>query len=697
MAEPIGALHAHMSAGHAEFRQGMVKAREAVRTNAAQMRRAMDGVGKSFGGVIGNLSLFRRLTLAAGVTAFAALVKSAINTADQIGKTAQALGVTTESLSTMAFAAKLAGVELPTLSRGMRHLNEQAVAAAEGTGQARHAFAAMGIELRTQEGSIKTSDTLLRELADQFAGMADGAEKTSLAAQLFGSRIGTELIPLLNQGAAGIAQVEERARQLGLELSTDTTRMAERFNDQLTVLRSQATGLGIAIGTALLPRLFAMTEAMTEAQEAGKGLWSVLGAGLKATGPTDLEVAERALGDLIAMQEQIRGLWGERLGKAMWEGMDMPAALEEAQQRYSEALIKARDAELDRIDTAQALKKAEEDTARAQEESAQRLMENIRARQEQEAAEQRALQLAEQRQRQGEQAIEGLRREIDLFDATTRAERMRWEISQGRFAELEPAQQQALQRLAEELDALDALAQAEAERDAQRTAALQRIAVLERQALTPTQAYKQTVEEINALWDTGELSVTAYSAAIQAARQELDRFGETGVQQITLVQQATELMARRASDAIADFATGSKVRMADFVRAAIRDLVRLYTYQLLVGGARPLSLFSASASQPEPRALGGPVAARRMYEVNERGPELLSTGNRHFLMMANQPGQVTPLDDTSSSPVSAPQSIRVVNVLDPALVNDWAASPAGEKVIVNAIRRHATQVREWMR
>jgi hypothetical protein len=300
-----------------------------------------------------------------------------------------------------------------------------------------------------------------------------------------------------------------------------------------------------------------------------------------------------------------------------------------------------------------------------------------------------------------------LRREIDLFDAATRAERMRWEISQGRFAELEPAQQQALQRLAEELDALDALAQAEAERDAQRTAALQRIAVLERQALTPTQVYKQTVEEINELWDTGELSVTAYSAAIQAARQELDRFGETGdeiVNQFDMLQMAIN----RTSAVLADFAMGGKLSFRSLADSIIRDMIRIQIQTELTdifGDGRTRGFLRAGLSWATggrmaaegSRALGGPVAARRMYEVNERGPELLSTGNRHFLMMANQPGQVTPLDDTSSSPVSAPQSIRVVNVLDPALVNDWAASPAGEKVIVNAIRRHATQVREWMR
>jgi hypothetical protein len=40
------------------------------------------------------------------------------------------------------------------------------------------------------------------------------------------------------------------------------------------------------------------------------------------------------------------------------------------------------------------------------------------------------------------------------------------------------------------------------------------------------------------------------------------------------------------------------------------------------------------------RASGGPVDAGKLYEVNERGPEMLSTGGRDFLMMGANSGRV---------------------------------------------------------
>jgi hypothetical protein len=41
------------------------------------------------------------------------------------------------------------------------------------------------------------------------------------------------------------------------------------------------------------------------------------------------------------------------------------------------------------------------------------------------------------------------------------------------------------------------------------------------------------------------------------------------------------------------------------------------------------------------RAEGGPVDANALYRVNERGPELLSVGNKDFLMMGSRAGRIT--------------------------------------------------------
>jgi hypothetical protein len=42
------------------------------------------------------------------------------------------------------------------------------------------------------------------------------------------------------------------------------------------------------------------------------------------------------------------------------------------------------------------------------------------------------------------------------------------------------------------------------------------------------------------------------------------------------------------------------------------------------------------------RATGGSVSAGSVYQVNEKGPELLNVAGRQYLMMGNQGGSVTP-------------------------------------------------------
>ena len=56
------------------------------------------------------------------------------------------------------------------------------------------------------------------------------------------------------------------------------------------------------------------------------------------------------------------------------------------------------------------------------------------------------------------------------------------------------------------------------------------------------------------------------------------------------------------------------------------------------------------------RAAGGPVGAGKLYEVNEKGPELLTTGGKDYLMMGGRGGSVTP-----NSKLGGSGAITIVN------------------------------------
>jgi len=79
------------------------------------------------------------------------------------------------------------------------------------------------------------------------------------------------------------------------------------------------------------------------------------------------------------------------------------------------------------------------------------------------------------------------------------------------------------------------------------------------------------------------------------------------------------------------------------------------------------------------RASGGPVSARNLYQVNEKGPELLSMGGKQYLMMAGESGKVTSNADSASQPSV---TVNVTSASgDPAEIRRSAA--AGAKSALN--------------
>lgn len=178
----------------------------------------------------------------------------AIETQDQMGKMAQKLGLGVAELSALKHVAKLSALDVDTLGTGVGILSKNMLAAAQGSKEQRKHFASLGIEVRNSNGALRSTASVISDLADRFKAMPDGAAKTALAMQLFG-RSGKELIPLLNMGGNEIRSMMEEARKLGLVIDRDTAKAAERFNDNLTRLRGAIEGLGYKTAEYLLPKL----------------------------------------------------------------------------------------------------------------------------------------------------------------------------------------------------------------------------------------------------------------------------------------------------------------------------------------------------------------------------------------------------------------------------------------------------------
>lgn len=277
MAGSLGSLVVSLTAETAQFTAALDKASYTAEKNF----RSISSFAKTAAGSLAALY---------GAQSIVGFVKTQIDAADATGKMAQKVGISVEELSKLQYAAKLADVDTGQLQVGLVKLSKGMVEAANGTGQARNALSAMGISVKNTDGTLKTSSTVLGEIADKFATYEDSANKTAIATQLFG-KSGAELIPLLNAGSKGIKESADELERFGAVITEKAAAQAERFNDNLTRLSTVGSVVGKTIANEVIPYLNQLAEEFLVARANGMGFMDMLQMGFR-TGDYKEQIAK---------------------------------------------------------------------------------------------------------------------------------------------------------------------------------------------------------------------------------------------------------------------------------------------------------------------------------------------------------------------------------------------------------------------
>lgn len=89
-----------------------------------------------------------------------------------------------------------------------------------------------GVSVLTKSGDLRSTKAILGDTADVFAKLQDGPTKTALAMKIFG-KSGKDMIPFLEKGKAGIADLMAEADRLGITLTgKDKDSVMESVNTQ---------------------------------------------------------------------------------------------------------------------------------------------------------------------------------------------------------------------------------------------------------------------------------------------------------------------------------------------------------------------------------------------------------------------------------------------------------------------------------
>lgn len=191
------------------------------------------------------------------------LAREAIETSAHLDDTSQAIGVSTDALQELAYAAGQSGVSAQEMEKSIMLLSRSMNAAAKGGEEQAKAFSSLGVKTKNADGSLRKADDVIGDIAEKISKMPDGAKKTATAMEFFG-KAGAKMVPLLNEGSAGIERLRQEARDLGIVLDESLIKQGAEIDDVFTSIKDLWKGIKTQVGAAFFPDILRAARAVKE-------------------------------------------------------------------------------------------------------------------------------------------------------------------------------------------------------------------------------------------------------------------------------------------------------------------------------------------------------------------------------------------------------------------------------------------------
>lgn len=288
------------------------------------------------------------------VASLAGIANKAIETGAQIANLSEKFGLSAEQVSFLKFAAEQSDTSIEQLAAGIKKLSVNIVEAQDPASEQAAIFRDLGVSVKNADGSYRNVNDILGDVSEAFANMPDGVLKTALAVKLFGKN-GADLLPFLNNGRAGLAELRAEFERLGLSIGEEQTAKLKNFEDATKRLSAAWTRFLVVIGTPV-------AEAGIKAVVYVKGLLDALGktiggvsAAIAAAARGNFSQAARIMDDLRAdLRENAKNTFDE-MAKLSQPSVEDPAAKKarterlEAEQLFKEKLISVKTDETERL------------------------------------------------------------------------------------------------------------------------------------------------------------------------------------------------------------------------------------------------------------------------------------------------------------------------------------------------------------
>jgi lambda family phage tail tape measure protein len=196
--------------------------------------------------------------------------RNVIDGAAELQQMSEKTGRAVENLSELKLAYELGGGAAEGFSLGLREWNKRLIEATDSSSKTARVMKALGVDIKA--GPTES----FRQFADAFAKLPEEM-RASVSSELL--KKGAEgWSAVLAKGAAGFDDAADKARKLGLVISSEFAQQAEQFNNNMKLLEKGSTALANALLTKAAPAFEAISERMVMAAERGEKLkeaWSI--------------------------------------------------------------------------------------------------------------------------------------------------------------------------------------------------------------------------------------------------------------------------------------------------------------------------------------------------------------------------------------------------------------------------------------
>lgn len=280
--------------------------------------------------IVSNLTGFGA-TIASGLTigALVAGIRSIKEYGARLQDLKETVGQTTDFIQGFSSLVAQSGGSAQVAEKGLEKLNLIIGKAREGVTSAVDAFNKYEISLTRVNGTAKTGEEIIKDIADRLTETEDPARRAAIAADFFGDKAGPKLVEALAKGRKGIEEFINAADKM----SPDDIKALDDYSDSIEELQRRAKVQG---GTIL--GFFA------KLGEATNGLGSIRGIAKTFLGPSVLDVIDAAK---VAGELSVKGDKSVPLSKAGPRGTNTIRDFKEI-QRLQEQL----DSEIKKSQTA---------------------------------------------------------------------------------------------------------------------------------------------------------------------------------------------------------------------------------------------------------------------------------------------------------------------------------------------------------